>query len=166
MGKKPSGMYLNKLGHIHNNSNLYGKNNIKIPKPIVKTTNSSEYTVAIDFAMRSMWDTEVRMRTRWSGGYPQMKLATSREATKATANLIAQDVFKNFKLLPDKVFESESSLTPVVIKALHKAEMMEEAKEEFMNKIEYEQLVSIIIWHSEIFLDAFPHYETMQELVG
>ena len=50
-------------------------------------------------------------------------------------------------------------------RALHKAEMLEEAKEEFMNKIEYEQLVSMIIWHSEIFLDAFPHYETMQELV-
>ena len=103
MGKKPFGMHLNKLGHVHNN-NLYGKNNIKFPKPIVKTTNSSEYVMAIDMAMRSVWDTEVRMRTRFVGGYPQMKLATSREATKATANLIAQDVFKNFKLLPDKVF--------------------------------------------------------------
>ena len=94
-----------------------------------------------------------------------MKVASCREATKATANLIAQDVFKNLKLLPDKVFETEANLTPVMSRALYKAEMLEEAKEEFMNKIEYEQLVSMIIWHSEIFLDAFPHYETMQELV-
>jgi len=162
MGKKPFGMHLNKLGHVHNN-NLYGKNNI--PKPIVKTTKSSEYVMGIDMAMRNIWGMEVKVRTRFVGGYPQMKVASCREATKATANLIAQDVFKNLKLLPDKVFETEANLTPVMSRALYKAEMLEEAKEEFMNKIEYEQLVSMIIWHSEIFLDAFPHYETMQELV-
>ena len=93
------------------------------------------------------------------------KYSMKREINKSIASLVAKEVMKDPALIPNLVFEIESNLTPLIMTALIKSELLEEAKKEFIKDKDEREVLDTIVWHGDRFLEAFPHYATLQELV-